>query len=224
MRNDEIKDVPFSGRITSKNDVELFLRRAQAAVLNPPVTSARFLDSSMEELRVQMSSADLVGLELTDLSFIDIPGILQNADPEVVKLVEDLVRSHIKGTCLILVALPMSDDIENQKAAQLAKRKILRGVLTKSDTLAPGSTNLRELWLDVIEGCRHPLTHGYFCTRHPDDEERASGVTASEARATSTEFFSSTPPWSTSMYKERFVTGSLVKSLSKLLTRIIDDV
>jgi len=36
------------------------------------------------------------------------PGIIQNAESEVVKLVEDLVISHIKGNCLILVALPMT--------------------------------------------------------------------------------------------------------------------
>lgn len=67
-------------------------------------------------------------------------GIIQNAEPEVVRLVEDLVISHIKGNCLILVALPMTgtfvtgpshtqtymlhstDDIENQKALRLARQ------------------------------------------------------------------------------------------------------
>ncbi len=32
----------------------------------------------------------------------------QNADSNIVSLVEDLVVSHIKGNCLILVALPMT--------------------------------------------------------------------------------------------------------------------
>lgn len=66
-----------------------------------------------------------------------ILGIIQNAEPEIVKLVEDLVISHISGNCIILVALPMTgtvtfcgyglltlnwslDDIENQKALRLA--------------------------------------------------------------------------------------------------------
>lgn len=35
-------------------------------------------------------------------------GIIQNAEPDIVKLVEDLVVSHIKGNSLILVALPMT--------------------------------------------------------------------------------------------------------------------
>ena len=35
-------------------------------------------------------------------------GIIQNAEPTTVQLVEDLVLSHIKGNCLILVTCPMS--------------------------------------------------------------------------------------------------------------------
>ena len=37
-----------------------------------------------------------------------VPGIVQNADQDVVLLVEDLVKSYISGTSLILVTLPMS--------------------------------------------------------------------------------------------------------------------
>ncbi|EMD31064.1 hypothetical protein CERSUDRAFT_60537 [Gelatoporia subvermispora B] len=241
-RNDEIREVMFGGRITNKDDVELALRRAQAAVLNPEVPSARFINMSAEELWRNFTPdagsllfsrnvvcIDLVGPDLTDLSFIDLPGIIQNADPDIVKLVEDLVRSHIKGHCLILVTLPMSDDIENQKAAQIARQEDpsgLRtiGVLTKPDTLPPGSTKMRDLWLDVIKGRRHPLMHGYFCTRQPDDEERVEGITAAEARAAENLFFASTHPWLTSARRDHFGTKNLVANLSKHLTQIIDEV
>ena len=37
-----------------------------------------------------------------------MPGIVQNAEPEIVQLVEDLVTSHVQGNSLILVTLPMS--------------------------------------------------------------------------------------------------------------------
>ena len=37
-------------------------------------------------------------------------GIVQNAEDEVVRLVEDLVTAYVKGNCLILVALPMSGE------------------------------------------------------------------------------------------------------------------
>ena len=36
------------------------------------------------------------------------PGLIQNAKAEDVQLVEDMVVSHIKGNCLILVALPVT--------------------------------------------------------------------------------------------------------------------
>ena len=69
----------------------------------------------------------------------NVPGIIQNEQPDIIKLVEDLVASCIKGNCLILVTLPMSgtpaacslrspfltsrdvDDIENQQAARMAQ-------------------------------------------------------------------------------------------------------
>jgi hypothetical protein len=38
-------------------------------------------------------------------------GIIQNAEPEIVKLVEDMVISHISGNSLILVALPMTGTV-----------------------------------------------------------------------------------------------------------------
>lgn len=35
-------------------------------------------------------------------------GLIQNEEPEVVSLVEDLVKVNIKGNCLIIVTIPMS--------------------------------------------------------------------------------------------------------------------
>jgi hypothetical protein len=37
-----------------------------------------------------------------------LAGIIQNAEPDIVKLVEDIVISNIKGNTIILVALPMT--------------------------------------------------------------------------------------------------------------------
>ncbi|KAG6863142.1 hypothetical protein C0991_007944 [Blastosporella zonata] len=177
-------------------------------------------------------------------------GLIQNADPKTIRLLEDMVVSHIQGNSLILVALPMtadtlSDDIENQKALRLARQEdpdgrrtigappahlyALRnadyriGVITKPDMLTAGSTKAREIWLDIIEGRRHPLVHGYYCTRQPDDAERAADISPEEARAAESAFFSNTPPWSTSTLKNHFGTVHLVASLSQLLVGIIND-
>ena len=82
---DEIREVPFGPVITDKSKVELALRRAQTAILNPKVDTRSFVD--MEEAALKGLKAekmlkfsrnvvcvDLVGPELTDLAFVDLPG------------------------------------------------------------------------------------------------------------------------------------------------------
>ncbi|KAI0350447.1 hypothetical protein OH77DRAFT_1430922 [Trametes cingulata] len=242
---DGVQEVPFGPRITDKDEVEPMLRRAQAAILSTASygSVAHFVDMDLAEVRSRMDPksgarplafsrnticVDLRGPDLADLSFVDLPGIVQNAEEDIVNLVEELVTSYADGNCLILVALPMSDDIENQKAARIAKHadpQGLRtiGVLTKPDTIPAGSTKRKQMWLDVIEGREHPLQHGYYCTRQPDDDQRLEGITPAAARAAEVQFFRTTAPWSTSTCLHRYGTANLVKSISELLTRIISD-
>ncbi|KAI9058588.1 hypothetical protein FKP32DRAFT_1761416 [Trametes sanguinea] len=217
-RLEEIEEIDFEGPIFDKNEVENALRRAQAEVLRGDRKKSLKFSRNVVCL-------ELTGPDLCDLSFVDLPGIVQNADTETVQLVEDLVNSYIKGSSLILVTLPVSDDIENQKAARLAHladpeglRTI--GVLTKPDTLASGS-KARDTWLEVLEGRRHPLLHGYYCTRQPDDDERAQGISGASAREIEAKFFKKTKPWSRCKNRERLGTENLVQSISKLLTQII---
>ncbi|KAI0039467.1 hypothetical protein FA95DRAFT_1612547 [Auriscalpium vulgare] len=61
------------------------------------------------------------------------------------------------------------------------KGKRTIGVLTKPDVIGKGSRS-RDLWINVIEGRKRPLMHGYFCTRQPDDDEREKGITVEDAR------------------------------------------
>ncbi|KAG7448030.1 P-loop containing nucleoside triphosphate hydrolase protein [Guyanagaster necrorhizus] len=240
-RMDDISETPFGGVITDKSAVESILRRAQLSVLNPAIPIEKILVSTLDELTKWSKESqsmqpfsrnvvcvDLSGPDLTDLSFIDLPGLIQNAESNVVSLVEDLVVSHIKGNCLILVALPMTDDIENQKAVQLARREDPRGrrtigVLTKPDMLTAGSTKALDLWLDVIEGRRHPLTHGYYCTRQPDDRDRQESITPEQARAKEKLFFETSLPWSKSTQTKRFGTNNLIDILSRLLIQVINE-
>lgn len=37
-----------------------------------------------------------------------IKGLIQNEEPQIVQIVEDLVQSNISGNCLMLVTIPMS--------------------------------------------------------------------------------------------------------------------
>lgn len=133
-----------------------------------------------------------------------------------------------KYHCYFILIYLSTDDIENQKAARLAKQvdpsgQRTIGVLTKPDTLTVGAVKSKENWLAVLEGHRFKTTHGYFCTRQPDDGERARGITAAQARAAEHTFFNSTAPWSTSQQRHRFGTEVLVDNLSRLLSKVIDE-
>ncbi|PBK80191.1 hypothetical protein ARMGADRAFT_1003277 [Armillaria gallica] len=240
MRLKDVIEHKFGDLIMKKTEVELMLRRAQWAVLNPELSYEHILVMSMHEMDQNSSNGtlrfsrnvvcvDLKGPGLTDLSFIDLPGIIQNAETETVKLVEDMVVSHIAGNCLILVALPMTGKpISNQKALKLANladpqgRRTI-GVLTKPDMLPEGSVKTRALWLDVVEGRRFPLKHGYYCTRHPDDADRSQGMTSEEARKAEMEFFARTEPWNISIKLHYFGVKNLTAALSSLLIQVIQE-
>ena len=88
----DVHEVEFGPLITSKSDVELMLRRAQAAVLNPSASNSvgektkeaeRYVKMTAEEVRriknkLKFSAnaicMDLRGPGLTDLAFVDLPG------------------------------------------------------------------------------------------------------------------------------------------------------
>lgn len=82
-RLDEVNEVDFGSRITDKAEVEHMLRRAQEAVLHPDVKFEVFLEDGWQEkvkgkqpLRFSQNIVciELTGPELTDLSFVDLPG------------------------------------------------------------------------------------------------------------------------------------------------------
>ncbi|OCB87674.1 hypothetical protein A7U60_g5200 [Sanghuangporus baumii] len=246
-----VDKVPFGSALTSVDDVELALRRAQAAILNYPKPSDPFLMKTRDELEYYRKpeafkngtlkfSKNVVVVDIFDpdcgnLSFVDLPGLIQNDEQEVVRLVEDLVMSTIQGKgnrfCLILVTIPMSDDMENQRAMRLAldadkDRSRTIGVLTKPDTLTSGAIGARKKWKDLITGGDTPdayaLKHGYYCVKLPDDAERACNPSRPERNGIENTFFSNTIPWSIVPDRKQFGVANLVTDLSKLLTAILD--
>jgi vacuolar protein sorting-associated protein 1 len=79
--------VPFGPLITNKQDVELWLRRAQAAILSPHLPDTEFYVKSLTDLRsatradpqmlpfsTNIIRVEIKDPEVTDLSFIDLPG------------------------------------------------------------------------------------------------------------------------------------------------------
>jgi hypothetical protein len=88
-RHGDLRTEPtaFGPTITDKGEIELWLRRAQAAVLSPRVDPDEFLSMTIEELREvirtedalpfseDMVEVDVKDPDLTDLHFVDLPGM-----------------------------------------------------------------------------------------------------------------------------------------------------
>jgi vacuolar protein sorting-associated protein 1 len=82
--------------------------------------------------------------------------------------------------------------------------------------LPPGASGSRKRWTAIIEGHQHPLKHGYYCVRLPDDDERARNISRTESLKIATKFFNGTPPWNTIASRNRFGVYSLVTLVSDL--------
>ncbi|TFK32040.1 P-loop containing nucleoside triphosphate hydrolase protein [Crucibulum laeve] len=236
--------IPFGSKITSKSQVEIWLRRAQAAVLNPHLSPEEFYTKSEAELK-QAAATDVKTLmfsknvvcvhvndpDVTDLSFVDLPGLIQNSDQQAIDLVNDLVVSHIQGeNTLILITIPMSDDMENQRAVVLARNadpdgERTIGILTKPDTLGKGDIGARQKWKTLLDGGekKHYLKHGYYCVRLPNDEERGKKMSRAEAHRIASEFFDSTTPWNTVADRNRFGIPNFVDYVSWVLVKMIEN-
>ncbi|KAF8550164.1 hypothetical protein OG21DRAFT_451650 [Imleria badia] len=79
------KEISFGEIITDRNDVDIWLRRAQAAILNPDLDPKSFYQRNIQDLRSLTSpnslkfSRNVVSIFIedptaTDLSFVDLPG------------------------------------------------------------------------------------------------------------------------------------------------------
>ncbi|KAK0200177.1 P-loop containing nucleoside triphosphate hydrolase protein [Desarmillaria ectypa] len=237
--------VQFGPVITKRDMVELWLRRAQAAILCPHYPNENFMSMSTVDLRnltttdpqILSFSRNYVQVELrdpnlTDLSFVDLPGIIHNADENIIKLVHDLVVSYIEESenTIVLITIPMSDDIEMQAAVKLAKSRDPNGdrtigVLTKPDMLTTGASGAREKWREIILGQdqKHKLKHGYYCVRLPDDDERKRNISREESLTRAKRYFERTSPWKEFPNRSRFGVPALVHDISRLLVGLIEN-
>ncbi|KAG2113562.1 P-loop containing nucleoside triphosphate hydrolase protein [Suillus discolor] len=232
--------VPFGRTITDRNEVEVWLRRAQSAILNPNLPSSSFHTKTIEELRSTKNtlkfSRNVVCVSIedpdaTDLSFYDLPGLIQNEEAETVALVKGLAEHYTKKkNTIILTTIPMSDDMENQQSMSLARAadpdgKRTIGVLTKPDTLGTGAINQRRRWVEIIEGRSedHKLRHGFYCVRLPDDAERSQRLSRAELQRRAAEYFDTTSPWNGVTDRHRFGIPGFVSDVSRLLIQLIEE-
>lgn len=217
--------------LNDKNELQNAIKWAQLATLNPRTSYKEFIpgeNSDTDENYFDVKfSPNVVRLDISaprfpNLSFYDLPGVINVAEVEeeryLVTLVENLVREYIKAdNCIVILTLPMTDDATNSSAARIirevngAKERTL-GVLTKPDRVQTGESH-RE-WLQILRGDKFSVGHGYFVVRNNPDPL----VEHAQAREEEAEFFSG-GLWAEDLveFKERFGTLLLQTSLSKLL-------
>ncbi|KAK2761761.1 hypothetical protein FQN54_001589 [Arachnomyces sp. PD_36] len=217
--------------LTDKNKLADAIKWAQLATLNPGSSHTDFIpgqnsetDENHREVKFSPNVVrlDISGPKFPNLSFYDLPGVINVAEVEeeryLVSLVENLVIEYIKAdNCIVILTLPMTDDATNSSAARIirevkgAKERTV-GVLTKPDRVQTGESN--EEWIQILRGDKFSVGHGYFVVKNNPDPL----VEHSKARAEESEFFSR-GLWADELagFRERFGTTNLQTALSKLL-------
>ena len=225
--------------IADKLNIEEVLKLAQLAILNPGRDHREYLPANQQVLRQESVSQgvkfspniirlDICGPDLPNLSFYDLPGVINV--PEVaeeaylVPLVKNLVKMYIEGKDSVnLLALSMTEDIANSQAFHLvneinAQDRTL-GCLTKPDRMQEGDSI--EEWSNIFNGKKYGLGFGYHVVKNNPDPS----VDHDTARCEEIDFFSDSEPWATDLasHADRFGTMKLQAVLSQRLTIKIRD-
>jgi len=227
----ESEDAPFATTF-EKDKVADLLEWAQIATLNPGSSydnymphSTSFKDDRTTQVKFSPNVVriDIAGPGLPNLSFYDLPGVINVSDVEseeyLVHLVRNLVKEYIKAdNCINLLALPMTDDLANSSASRIIREEKAEartiGVLTKPDRIQ--DVESIEQWVHILNGERFRLGHGYYIVRNNPD----TSVDHITARMQEHEFFENTEPWASTLkqYDQRFGTLQLQAALSHKLT------
>ncbi|KAL8642029.1 MAG: hypothetical protein Q9228_001240 [Teloschistes exilis] len=229
----QITDSSFFFKTNNKADVPRALHCAQLATLNPGMDPAKFQPGKSnpdERIQVKFSPnvirLDITAADVPNLSFHDLPGVINQAEVAeegyLVELVANLAKQYINtDNCLNLLAMPMTDDPANSTASKLvhtlgAQNRTI-GVLTKPDRVQSGESMSQ--WIDILNERKFKLGHGYYVIKNNPDPT----VNHAIARQEEEEFFSQSEPWAKSLcaHQNRFGTLKLQRTLSKLLTEQI---
>ena len=216
--------------VTNKKALKDVLARAQVAILNPGEDPTRFQrgpipNKNQVDFSPNYISIQIHGPNLPNLSFYDLPGIINQTEDEnkdyLIKIVRNLALEYIRDeSSLVLLACSMENDIHISSAAALVQKADANhrciGVLTKPDRLPPGEPVA--IWRDILLNRKFTRGHGYFVTKQP------AALTHGEARQREEAFFQTDEPWARQLaeFKCRFGTRNIQQALSrKLATQIL---
>ncbi|CAG8106190.1 unnamed protein product [Penicillium salamii] len=215
--------------LMDKNEITKVIFCAQLAILNPSVNPNIFSPDqdpqSSHGVQVKFSPnavrLDISGPGYPNLSFYNLPGVINQAEQDsekyLVSLVENLVKKYVEqDNSIVLLTLPMTDDATNSSAARLvrdiqgATGRTL-GVLTKPDLRA---TRAFGPWEEILQDVNFKLGHGYYVVHNSANPSTSHD----KARMEETDFFAK-DPWSTRLaaLEGRFGVKNLVAALSDLL-------
>ena len=223
------EDLHFAS-LTNKAGVVDALERAQLAILNPGSSYEKYKPGNplqQREHQVKFSPnvirLDISGPGLPNLSFYDLPGVINVTDNTeeayLVPLIRNLVKDYIKAeSCINLLALTMTHDAVNSSAFGLIKEMKAEartvGCLTKPDRMDPGEA--LDQWIRILRGEEYQLGFGYHVIKNNANPD----IDHATARKEEAAFFTENEPWTTvlNMYSNRFGTLQLQVALSQQLT------
>lgn len=227
--------------IHDKNELEVVMKWAQTALLNPnsnveefiPGTGARANanDTRTEEkFSPNVVRIEISGPELPSLLFYDLPGIFQSAsnpeDQYLVEVFRNLAKRYImRRNALIICAVQMRTDPSNSCTSavirELNANARCLGVLTMPDQLQGG----RHLEFEsILRGEAHRFGHGYFVTKQPGPNTKLHGPNYhTDARREEEDFFDTEELWTHdwAIFRERCGTTAIQKYLSQEFARQI---
>ncbi|KAJ3192762.1 hypothetical protein HK101_005998 [Irineochytrium annulatum] len=239
------KEVPFGKEIFNPDDVEMAVRRAQKALLNPSMEASRYLDTTFDDRTAASRDKEAASNELkftrnivcvdihgagVNLTLIDLPGIIRSVDKKedtpFIEMIQDLVRRYVSNERAIIVGtITCKDEIDNQAIVHMAKEVDPQGtrtigVLTKPDTIESGT---HDRWLQILLGHNYQLKLGYWMVKNPNKADLDRRIRFDEARAKEETFFASHPPWSNLRHQlDRFGVDSLRREMGRQLALLTD--
>lgn len=225
----DAEDLPFA-HIRSKEELLDVLERAQLATLNPGSSFESYkpgtpLLSRTHQVKFSPNiiRLDIAGPGLPNLSFYDLPGVINVSEvPDeayLVDLVRNLVKQYIRAPdCINVLALTMTHDVANSSAFGLIHEMKAEprtvGCLTKPDRIA--NDDALDQWVQILRGEAFQLGFGYHVIKNNQNPD----VDHATARREEAAFFSNNAPWTTelSAYNDRFGILELQTALSQRLT------
>jgi energy-coupling factor transporter ATP-binding protein EcfA2 len=199
-------------------ELEVMLRRAQNALLNPNEDATRYVnaDPTQTAAKKAIFSPNIISLEirapnLTELIFHDLPGCINSYDmPEAAKadikqrqrdekdLIEMIRKTVVRyirdKSCSIVLACSADQDLEMSLTMRHVRDNDAEdrciGVLTKAD-LVPRA-KLPAI-LEILQGKKYRLQHGWYITRQLSQQEIDEGADDEAARNQEIGFFAREP-------------------------------